>query len=199
MGKHSAGALGKVAFGLTSFMLRQSNMARSNIYYEWKAGRQANAIQYAGRYMVYMGMASMMMSAIKDFVAGNDISTSKQFLNTMLQMVGLNRVALGQVEKGHVMEAVGERVLPGISGPVGDLGHDTLLALNKLVGGNKYSSNEGYKLPRRVPLVGSPYYNLMGGGKAKADAAARTRQPEKTDYENFKESILGTDNRRATR
>jgi hypothetical protein len=179
-GYNAAGPLGKTAYNLKSFWIKQLGAMRERGYERIKDPRtRLDGIAYLASYTAVVSIGgNVLFQYLRDQLAGRPTELGNAVVDGMLQAGGLNRYVISQASGGHTGDALISLLSP-TAGLINEAGHDLGLARD-MVNRRGYSDGRPVvedvndlvkqsKLVRHFPILGSIYYNRAGGGKALED------------------------------
>ena len=153
---------GRLLYMLKSFMLKQYDIIRRNIYQEFKNGNKIEAVKTAAALAGYMTAANTGTSVIKDFILGREVTPEDIPSRAMWSLLGIYGIS----------KYTSERYLE--RGDVKGFAINTLVPATPVIDA---AFKLGRELPKEdpniettlkaVPVVGPVVYNWFGGGAEK--------------------------------
>jgi hypothetical protein len=179
---------GRALYMLKSFMLKQADIVRRDVWWEWKAGNQVQAAKNALRFGAALGIGGASTEFIRNWLLGRDDELEwSDIPANMLKTFMLSEYVLDQEGFADKMKAFGKSVLP----PVGityDIAKSGELTLDWLAGEAELGEGK-LKALRYVPIIGTAAYHdaipgqvelgLEFGGAEKANKDRERRELRK--------------------
>lgn len=161
---------GRILYQLKTYMIKQGDVVRRDVYQKMASGNPRLIAEGAKNLMALSAIyavANIPGQAVKNWMYGRDeeLFTTPNMVENVLQTFGLNRYTRADVGKGKVVEAVTNTIMP----PVKVL-QDVALMKPKAIS--------------YVPIGGRVVYNRMLGGNEKYEVA-------KTKAENIEAKAEG--------
>lgn len=193
LGRLKSSGLGRIAWGLTSFQLRQMGRAKSMIVDEWRKGNKESAALWGAQYLFWMAVGNSTIQFMRDIYAGKeDVSLGDYAFGSILQALGMNKATVAESTKGDIPKIVGDRMVPGIA-PIGRaVVHDLGMARDIVKGQGPENIATESDLIKYTPWVGDLFYKNVGRGKTLRDEANRKQGGDKTDLQKIEDAILGS-------
>jgi len=153
---------GRVMYMLKSFMLKQYDIIRRNVYQEFASGNKTKAVKTMATLAAYMTAANTGTSVIKDFILGREVTPEDipgRAMWSLLGIYGINKYTSERyLQRGDIKGAVINTIVPAT--PI----IDAAFKLGKEL--PKDDPNIETTL-KAVPVVGPIVYNWFAGGAEK--------------------------------
>lgn len=181
---------GRVIFQLKSYMIKQLDLIRRDIYQKGRYGNRAEKKEALANAMAYLAIVPSMgatINEVKDFVLYRGFNADEipdNYVENMLKYLMASEYTLNTVsETGKIGEVAKDTLLGGWGVLIDNLnavGQD----LNALSNGEL--SADQSKILARSPLFGRLWYNYIGGGLEKFEAKEFQGQFKLPDEDVFK-------------
>lgn len=153
---------GRVLYMLKSFMLKQYDIIRRNVYQEFASGNKTKAVKTMATLAAYMTAANTGTSVIKDFILGREVTPEDipgRAMWSLLGIYGINKYTSERyLQRGDIKGAFINTIVPAT--PI----IDAAVKLGKEL--PKDDPNIETTL-KAVPVVGPIVYNWFAGGAEK--------------------------------
>lgn len=153
---------GRVMYMLKSFMLKQYDIIRRNVYQEFASGNKTKAVKTMATLAAYMTAANTGTSVIKDFILGREVTPEDipaRAMWSLLGIYGINKYTSERyLQRGDIKGAVINTIVPAT--PI----IDAAFKLGKELPKDDPNIETALKA---VPVVGPIVYNWFAGGAEK--------------------------------
>lgn len=172
---------GRFIYTLKSYMLKQLDVVRRNVYDEYRKGSKTRAMVNLVKLGLALGVAGATTDIIKDFLLGRKVDFGKiDIADNLLKTYGWSEYVASDLRKGNFGSAIGRVILPpykmwetiykGLGGPAPDLTE-------------KQRALEEKKIFQYLGTPGKLYYSHALGGAERADAAEAKAEKRKAKKE----------------
>ena len=155
---------GRVIYMLKSFMLKQFDLARNDIYNELKEGNIKDGMANFARLTLLLGFGGAAADAIRDAMLygfKNITFKTSDVADQVLKNFGLNTFVLNKVKAGKLGEALTSMIVPPLTM------FDPVFQDMKAELDGDPDTESSHKSWKFIPLVGKTLYSRYGGGKEK--------------------------------
>lgn len=158
---------GRIFYMLKSFMLKQYDLIRNDIYKEIKSGNKKEGFRKLALLSIYLGATTTSTSIMKDFIRGRDIEPDRipnRFMWQTLGVFGFDKYSYSRyAQRGDFTGWLNNQVMPAI--PLVNALGEGLDAATYVFDDEKEASAS--KLIRPLPIFGDLTYNWFLGGAEK--------------------------------
>lgn len=162
---------GRVLYQLKSYMLKQFDLARNDIYYKGKQGKVKEATKNFAAYALIVPSMGAGVNEVKDLLLGRGFNMEEipdNYIENVLKFLMATEYTQKQIsEYGKVGEVLQDTFAGGLGVLVDNLNAVNQDANSLLSGDLEFDDS---KILSRAPLIGRFWYAYLGGGLEKFQA-----------------------------
>jgi hypothetical protein len=209
-GYHQAGPMGKIAYGLRSFAIKQLDVMRESGYEKMRS--KDPAVRAEGRknlvtYALVVGIGQQFLSSyMRDVLFDRETNASEYGVSGLMSLVGLNRYFIYRSGDVGAGTAALEMLVPGV-GIANDIGQSAGVALKGITGQRNKTTGmrtipdvgtavSKMNIVKYVPFIGRGLDRLFGPANAR-EAKKREEEakgkPQKSTIQQIEERLIPPD------
>lgn len=142
---------GRLIYMLKSYMLKQVDIARRDVYNEYKKGNLGKALKNGTEYALVLGLAGAATDVVKNWLMGRKISFDHtDVAENILKTFGFGEYVRDKIKQGKPVEALLGTIVPPYK------------MMDEII-------RRDPKAVQYIPIIGKLYYNWELGGREEAE------------------------------
>jgi hypothetical protein len=165
-----------------TFYITQLDNLRREAFREMNRGHWRRGFKNLFRLVGGMIAIGVPVDMAKDYLMNRPIDLTDKVVDNIANILGVSKYTMYKAREEGAGRALLANELPPTAG-FDEIGKDIVGIYGWLADDKKFP---GLETPRRLPMVGSPYYWYLGPGKAKSDRKAELMRKKKMRVERIK-------------